>query len=219
MGWLQVDVGASWIWTVDISDGAAPPETYTSNPALTNAVDALDDLITWANAIVRGWWPNVTLAARWETGPTGRAVPVVYGLGAVPFDWAPDAAAMALFGWSNHTGSSQTSSTGLAGGWYPADGLHIRDRLQVLEGGPAAGVGALRPGVPGSAQQAATCVATCQYSEIIALQTIIRQADQPRTALILDDLSGEWVQCSIGTPTQERLDGLTYRVALPASPA
>ena len=214
MGWLQVDVDASWIWTVDISDGAAPPETYTSNPALTNAVDALADLITWANAIVRGWWPNVTLAARWETGPTGRAVPTVYGLGAVPFDWAPDAAALALFGWSNHTGSSQTSSTGLAGGWYPSRGVHVRGYLRRLDKGSAAGAGALLPGVPGSAICRAKTESLCSVNEVPSLHAILRQATLPRTALVLHDLSGEWLPVAVGALEQEELDPQVYRVRL-----
>lgn len=213
MGWLQVETGTSRTWSVDI-DGGTGAETYTSDPTMTNAVNQLADLVTWCNALVRGWWPAITFGYRVDSTSTGRASPVLFAYAAQPFDFTPDAAAIALMGWTAHTGTDETLPAQLAGGWYPSRGVHVRGYLRRLDKGSAAGTGALLPGVPGSAICRAKTESLCSVNEVPSLHAILRQATLPRTALVLHDLSSEWLPVAVGALEQEELDPQVYRVRL-----
>lgn len=213
MGWLQVETGTSRSWSVDV-DGGSGPETYTSDPTMTNPVDQLSDLVTWCNALVRGWWPFVTFGYRVDSRSTGRASLVLFAYAAQTFDFTPNAAAVALMGWAAHAAATETSPSDLAGGWYPSRGVHLRGWLRRLDKGSAAGTGALLPGDPGSAICRAKTEALASVYEVPSLHAILRQATLPRTALVLHDLSGEWLPVALGALEQEELDPQVYRIRL-----
>lgn len=217
MGWIQVDVGQSHTWTLDVDDGSNPAETYTSTPALSNAVDALDDLLAWLNGGGRVWTGSLVFAYTVATGPTGRAVPTVTANGA--FGWSPSAVAQATYGWPVHAASNTTTSIGLAGGWYPQHGLHLRKWLRRLDKGKGAADGVTRPGTAGDAGLSGELTTVCPYTEIASLQAILRAAVNPRRAIVLDDLAGDWVSLALGGVTQERQETHVYRVRLTATGA
>lgn len=216
MAWLQIGTSVSKAWTVDIDAAGAGVETYTSNPAQTNVEDQLADLVTWCNALVRGWWPLVTFAYRVDATAIGAASPVLYALAAQPFDFTPDAAATALMGWTAHVGTDETLAGRIAGGWYPAKSVYMRGWLRDLGKGDAGGVGALCPGVPGSAGLRGQISALASHAEVGSLQTALRAAPLPRRALVWHDLSGAWVDVALGGLSQERLEQQVYRVTISA---
>ena len=217
MGWLQVETGVSRSWTVQVSADGSALATYTSTPSQTVAVDQLDDLLAWLNGAARAWFGNVAFGYRIDRTTYGKAVPTVYTIGGVElFDFQPDAAATAMMGWATLALGTETVSVGIAGGWNPAMGVHLRGWLRQLDGGPAAAAGALRPGDPGSAACWSKIEALPTSSEVGSLQAILRAATQPRSGWVLHDLSAEWMPVSIGPLSQERLEDHRYRTLLDA---
>lgn len=210
MGWLAVNTSTDWGFSIDIhADGVT--ETYTSAGTETNAVQAMDALVTWANDGARAWSNLWAWSAR--VGSTGRAEMLLRS--GDFFDITPDAAAIAALGIAvQAVVTSTTTSTGAAGTWYPANGLHLRNWLRQLDNGDAASLGSLRPGVPGSGNQSGTCEAVAGYAEIPALLTALRAATQPRTGQVYHDIAAAWQVVSIGPVSQERLAAAAYRVAL-----
>lgn len=210
MGWLAVNTSTDWGFSIDIhADGVT--ETYTSAGTETNAVQAMDALVTWANDGARAWSNLWAWSAR--VGSTGRAEMLLRS--GDFFDITPDAAAIAALGIAvQAVVTSTTTSTGAAGTWYPANGLHLRNWLRQLDNGDAASLGSLRPGVPGSGNQSGTCEAVAGYAEIPALVTALRAATQPRTGQVYHDIAAAWQVVSIGPVSQERLAAAAYRVAL-----
>jgi len=211
--WLQVETGYIRTWSVDVTVGA-DTDTYSSTPSLTNAVDALDDLLAWLNSFARAWYGVVYFAARWDSTSTAKAEPVVYLTGAGTFDWTPDTAATAAMGWDTLAGVSETTSSGLAGSWYPARGAYLRRWLRSLGNGPAAATGALRPGQPGDAGQRGEIEALTDELAPYTLTQSLRAATLPRRGLIYNDLSGAWVDVALGPVAQERLQPRVYRVRI-----
>ncbi len=209
--WLQVETGYSRTWSVDVTVGA-DTETYSSNPSLTNAADAIDDLVSWLNNFARAWYGVVNFAARWDSTSIAKAEPVIYLTGANTFDWAPDAAAVAAMGWDALGGQTETTSSGLAGSWYPERGVYLRRWLRALAGGTGAAVGALRPGQPGDAGQRGELEALTDEQAPYTLTQALRSATLPRRGLIYSDLAAAWVDVALGQVSQERLEPQVYRV-------
>lgn len=210
MGWLAVNTSTDWGFSIDIhADGVT--ETYTSAGTETNAVQAMDALVAWANDGARAWSNLWAWSAR--VGSTGRAEMLLRS--GDFFDITPDAAAIAALGIAvQAVVTSTTTSTGAAGTWYPANGLHLRNWLRQLDTGDASSLGSLRPGVPGSGNQSGSCEAVAGYAEIPALLTALRAATQPRTGQVYHDIAAAWQVVSIGPVSQERLAAAAYRVAL-----
>lgn len=210
MGWLAVNTSTDWGFSIDIhADGVT--ETYTSAGTETNAVQAMDALVAWANDGARAWSNLWAWSAR--VGSTGRAEMLLRS--GDFFDITPDAAAIAALGIAvQAVVTSTTTSTGAAGTWYPANGLHLRNWLRQLDNGDAASLGSLRPGVPGSGNQSGSCEAVAGYAEMPALVTALRAATQPRTGQVYHDIAAAWQVVSIGPVSQERLAAAAYRVAL-----
>lgn len=212
MGWLAVNTSTDWGFSIDITANAAT-NTYTSAGTETNAVQAMDALAAWANDGARGWTGVNSFTWSARIGSTGRAEMVLASNAA--FTITPDAAAIAALGIAVQAAvTSTTTSTGAAGTWYPANGLHLRNWLRQLDNGDAASLGSLRPGVPGSGNQSGTCEAVAGYAEIPALVTALRAATQPRTGQVYHDIAAAWQVVSIGPVSQERLAAAAYRVAL-----
>jgi hypothetical protein len=211
--WLQVETGYSRTWSVTVSVGV-DTDVYSSTPSLTNAAGAVADLVTWLNSFARAWYGTVYFAARWDSTATAKANPVVYLTGAGTFDWTPDAAAIAAMGWAAGAGITATTGTGLAGSWFPARGAYLRRWLRTLASGPAAAVGALRPGQPGDAGQAGGVEAVTDESAPYSLTQALRAATLPRRGLVYDDRAAQWVDVALGAVTQERLQPQVYRVRI-----
>ncbi len=211
--WLQVETGYSRTWSVDVTVGA-DTDTYSSTPSLTNAADALDDLQSWLNNVARAWFGVVNFAIRWDSTSIAKAEPVVYLTGAGSFDWSPNAAAVTAMGWDTLAGVSETTSSGLAGSWYPARGAYMRRWLRSLGDGPAAATGALRPGQLGDAGQRGEIEAVTDELAPYTLTQALRSATLPRRGLVYSDLSGAWVDVALGPVVQERLQPQAYRVRI-----
>lgn len=212
MGWLAVRTTADWGYTIDVTWSGAP-DTYTSDPTLTDAVAAMDHLKTWLNAAGRPWHLFNYFDWHARVGDTGRGEVIVTASDI--FDFEPDATAAATLGLTDEFSvNALTVSTGASGAWYPANGLHLRNWLRPLDHGNAASDGGVRGGVPGSAGLRGRCEAWAKAAEVSSLQIALRAATQPRTAVVYHDLMAAWVDVSVGALTQEAQDGTVTKISL-----
>jgi hypothetical protein len=214
VGWLAVNTSADWGFSIDITANAATA-TYTSAGTETNAVEAMDALVLWANNAARPWFGFNAFAWSARSGDTGRAE-MVLASGDF-FDFVPDATALATLGIAaQNVVLTTAASTGASGGWYPGAGVYLRRWLGKLGNGDAAGIGSLRPGVPGSAGLSSRVQAIAGYAEVESLQVALRAATQPRTGQIYGELSASWVEVALGGKAQTRLGTQHYQIEIAA---
>jgi hypothetical protein len=218
-GWLAIQTGSAtveWAYVIDLTVGGNL-DTYTSPQTFSDPVAAMDDLVTWCNALARPWFGGTTFDWFAESyAQTGKAALVLRSSG-LDFDFAPDAQAETTLGMHPEMATFQTSlGDGCVGGWFPASGLSLTGWVRELPMGEAAGVGAVRHGVPGLARLAPLVSAWATAAELAHLPAALRAATLPRRGRVWHEAQGVWRDVAIGGYSQTRQEAHTYRVDLTA---
>lgn len=154
--------------------------------AAPSAVDALQDLVAWANDPARPWWGLALFSWSWQRhAATGGALAVVNNSGGV-WSWTPNGTALALLGVAAAAGVLEVvGTTPAAGTWAPGPTGQLALKLGVLwlrSSGQASAEGAVRAGVPGLAPWVARCRPVTGAQDAARLTAILAEAAHPRRA-------------------------------------
>lgn len=201
-------------WTADLRVGSTT-ETYTSDTdSESSVIAAMDALVTWASDPARGWSANFTWS--WQVGNGGSVRLVLTADVGFRFDDAPTDLGFAV------TGSNATELVAVnpaAGCW----GCLSTDRLGRLSlrlayrflsaAGDAAGVGAARAGVPGTAGLKPTLEAVTDPSGLAALDALLRATSGDRTILVWDTVSRGWLTLRLGPVARSPAGRSLYRLS------
>lgn len=164
----------------------APSATWTCPATANSAVDAANDLGSWANDAARPWAGLALFSWSWARhAPSGGAKFKLINSGGA-FDYTPNGAAVTLLGLPAMAGQVQVTGTApAAGSWAPGPTGYLALQLGVLwlkAGGQASAVGAVRPGVTGLAPWVASCRPVVEAQDAARLAALLGVASHPRRA-------------------------------------
>ena len=215
-GFLALETVGPWGFSADVTV-AGNTDTWTVAPTIADPASAMDDLVTWCNALLRPWWGGVTFG--WTAtaySGTGLAAVALTSAGQ-PFDWLPDADCETVLGIHAENNTYQNTLTdGAQGSFFPAAGVTVDQWVRNLGDGNAAGIGAIRGGVPGLAGFAPKVEAVATASEVAVLIASLRYATRPRRAMLWQPHTGQWRQAAIGQVSHGRGEGAIYRIKVAA---
>lgn len=204
-------------WTADLRVGSTT-ETYTSDAAAeASVVAAMDALVAWASDPARGW--SAQFAWSWQVGAGGAVRLVLSANAGFRFDDAPTDLGFAVTG-VNATELVAASAASGCWGCLSADRLgrlNLRLAYRFLSAaGDAAGVGAARAGVPGTAAIKPSLEAVTDPSGLAALDALLRATSGDRTIIVWDTISRSWLTLRLGpvnrSPAGKSLYRLTFDV-------
>lgn len=160
--------------------------TWTCPSTANSAVDAANDLVTWANDGARPWAGAVVFGWSWARQPgTGGALLELQASVGV-FSYTPNTAAQVLLGIGAAVNrAAATGNLPAAGTWAPGPSGYVALKLGEawLKGaGQASAVGAVRPGVPGLAAWVARCQPVVKAQDVARLTYVLGDASHPRRA-------------------------------------
>lgn len=198
--------------TITIGAGV---DTWACTPTSNSAVDALEDLCTWANDAGRPWFGAALFQWGWARhGATGGAVLKVKNSGGA-FAWAPNGTAAALLGIAAGGAAVEHVGTAAAAGtWAPwPDGLlplRLGSSYWDKAPGQGSGVGAVRPVVAGVAPWAGVCRAVVGPTEAQRWPELLAAASHPRrcwlrqsnvqlgSAYVVPPIGAGWLLLALG---------------------
>jgi hypothetical protein len=182
-----------------------------------SAYDVLAGLYAWSIDAARPWagksleWltsTRVTTTAGFKVDLAGSAV----------FTLACNATAQTLLGLpANSPGVTSVTSTTVAGSWAPGrlGRIAVNRNVRWLQGpGHASGLGACRPGIPGSASYRPDASAVGGALDMARLAAVLADASSPRRCWIRANLDTTWSQWALTTVERQANDGLLWTVTL-----
>lgn len=183
---LSLQTRDNWAAAQVLITVGAGNDTWTCPATANSAVDAVQDLATWANDAGRPWAGAVLFSWSWgRNTPSGGAKLRLVNSGG-PFVYNPNGPAVTLLGMPAMAGQVLVTGTAPAAGtWAPGPTGYLALKLGVLwlkAGGLASAVGAVRPGVPGLAPWVASCRPVVEAQDVARLAGILGAASHPRRA-------------------------------------
>ena len=194
---------------------------WTCGAASNSAVDALNDLCTWANDAARPWFGLALFSWSWaRQSSTGGAILKVKNSGGV-WSYAPNAAAIILLGIAaagpvlEVVGADAAAAT-----WAPWPDGQLPVALAGLyhdkATGQASGVGTVRPVVPVYSPWAGRVRAVVQASDLRRLPDVLQAASHPRRAwlrlssvqlvseYVVPPIGAGWLLLALGAVSRSR---------------
>jgi len=161
-------------------------DVWTCGATENSAVDALNSLGSWANALARPWGGLALFAWNWaRNGADAGAKASLTNSGGV-WSYTPNAQAQTLLGMAAMVGQvTVTGTSSAAGTWSPGPRGYVALRggtEWLRDSGQASAEGAVRPGVPGLAPWLARCQTTVEALELARLTDVVQKASHPRRA-------------------------------------
>lgn len=214
--------------TVTVGAGVG---VWTCAAASNSAVDALNDLCTWANDAARPWFGAALFSWSWaRQESTGGAVLKVKNSGGV-WTYAPNAAAVILLGIAGAGPVLEVVGADAAvGTWSPwPDGqlpVALGDLYHDKAPGQASGVGTVRPVVSAFSPWAGRVRAVVRAGDCRRLPDVLQVAAHPRRAwlrlsnmrlvseYVVPPIGAGWLRLALGQVSRSRQGVALWAVEL-----
>lgn len=184
-----------------------------------SAYDLLTGLDAWSQSGSRPWAGKILTWLSWSRDATTSGIKVTIG-GSDTFTLAVNATGQSLLGLPASSVGVVTvdGTSGTAGSWSPpgSQGVLAFSRWQRWLDGPgvASGIGAVRPGVPGTAGYRPVVSAVAKAQDVARLMSLVADASHPRRAHIWDEQGDAWRTVALAQVSRSAAGASLWRIDL-----